>query len=148
ISACGSRLSSNRRIEPAVAVKASERPGRSRVCFVVESGGKRCGSAAGGAPGALAPRLVGGADGASSARAPTAVQAPMNAMTRLMRSERAATSNMDRFSSFLQLPVFWAGILGGNCDSLTLSATDPCDYKGFLLANTDHQCGIMGWWSW
>jgi len=60
MSASGSHLSSNTRIEPAVALKASERPDRSSVCFVVESGGRRCGSAADGDVGdafcALPPR--------------------------------------------------------------------------------------------
>ena len=50
MSACGSPLSSNRRIEPAVAVKASVRPGSTSVCLVVESGGSRCCSAAAGEP--------------------------------------------------------------------------------------------------
>src|SRR5665213_4318647 len=54
MSACGSPLSSNRRIEPAVAVKASVRPGSTTVCLVVESGGSRCCSVAEGAAGALA----------------------------------------------------------------------------------------------
>src|SRR5256885_17030797 len=48
MSACGSRLSLNRRIDPAVAVKASVRPGSASVCLVVESGGSRyCSGAAG-----------------------------------------------------------------------------------------------------
>src|SRR5215469_11643942 len=59
MSACGSPFSSNRRIEPAVAVKASERPGRSSVCLVVESGGSLCCSAVAGDEGALPPRAGG-----------------------------------------------------------------------------------------
>ena len=46
MSACGSPLSSNRRIEPAVAEKSSVRPGSASLCLVVESGGSRCCSAA------------------------------------------------------------------------------------------------------
>ena len=62
MSACGSPLSSNRRIEPAVAVKASVRPGRARVCLVVESGGSRCCSAveASWRAGAAVPALLAG----------------------------------------------------------------------------------------
>src|SRR6266404_2483756 len=55
MSACGSRLSLNRRIDPAVAVKASVRPGSTSVCLVVESGGKRCCSGAAGAFGVAPP---------------------------------------------------------------------------------------------
>src|SRR5579872_3250223 len=83
ISACASPLSSNRRIEPAVAVKASLRPGRSSVCLVTASGGSlRCSAVAAddgglaarppppfGAAGAAAAGVSAGA--ASSARALT-----------------------------------------------------------------------------
>ena len=56
MSACGSPLSSNSRIEPAVAVKASVRPGSASVCLVVESGGSRCCSETGcGVRGVAAP---------------------------------------------------------------------------------------------
>ena len=56
MSACGSPLSSNSRIEPAVAVKLSVRPGSASVCLVVESGGRRCCSAAAGGGVAAVPR--------------------------------------------------------------------------------------------
>src|SRR5476649_950969 len=87
MSACASPLSSNRRIEPAVALKDNVRPGSSSVCLVVESGGSRCDSAATGEAGGLPLRAPGppfcadGDDGAgagcagcgkSSARAPAA----------------------------------------------------------------------------
>src|SRR5579871_1509212 len=64
MSACGSPLSSNRRTEPAVAVKLSDRPGRLTVWVVVESGGSRCCSA------------VPGVDGVSAARVPDWVCEP------------------------------------------------------------------------
>ena len=54
MSACGSPLSSNSRIEPAMAVKDSVRPGSSSVCLVLESGGRRCSSATDGAAGVVA----------------------------------------------------------------------------------------------
>jgi len=57
MSACGSLLSSNRRIDPAVALKDSVRPGSSIVWLVVESAGSLCCSAADGEAGALAARL-------------------------------------------------------------------------------------------
>src|SRR6185312_1676867 len=56
MSACGSPLSLNSRIEPAVAVKDNDRPARSTVCWVVESGGSRCCSAAAGLAGVSAAR--------------------------------------------------------------------------------------------
>lgn len=59
MSACGSPLSSNRRMEPAVAVNANVRPGSSSVCLVVESGGRRCYSAADGVLGVWPPRALG-----------------------------------------------------------------------------------------
>src|SRR4029077_2396942 len=85
MSACGSPLSSNRRIEPAVAVKAGVRRGISRLCLVVESGGNLCCSAVACEAGGVLARppppfwadgaadAAGGAGGAASAR--TAVQA-------------------------------------------------------------------------
>lgn len=48
MSASGSPLPSNTRIDPAVAAKLRVRPGRSSVCFVVASGGRRRASAADG----------------------------------------------------------------------------------------------------
>src|SRR6516164_3799535 len=71
MSACGSPLSSNRRIEPAVAVKASVRPGSSSTCFVVESGGSLWSSAAAGdgEPPDRAPPFVGGVPASEGAAA-------------------------------------------------------------------------------
>jgi len=50
-------LSSNKRIEPAVALNDSVRPGNSSLCVVVESAGSLCCSAAAGDAGGLAARL-------------------------------------------------------------------------------------------
>ncbi len=55
MSASGSPLSSNTRIEPAVALKDSVRLGSATDCFVVESGGRRCCSGVDALPAALAP---------------------------------------------------------------------------------------------
>lgn len=73
MSACGSPLSPNTRIEPAVAMKPSVRPDSSTVCGVVESDGRRCSMDHGGlgmpalrASGPLAFAVASGRDGLES----------------------------------------------------------------------------------
>src|SRR5258705_6732378 len=98
MSACGSRLSLNRRIDPAVAVKASVRPGSTSVCLVVESGGRRCCSEAAGefaaalpcspvAPDFCAEGVAAGwgGCGASSARAMAIMKSARSAKTKEAR---------------------------------------------------------------
>src|SRR5215470_11647281 len=131
MSACGSRFSSNRRIEPAVAVNDKVRPGRSSVCLVVESGGSLCCSATAGDAGvavpcaAELPRSPVGADaagpccsgcGGSSAWAPTATLIIRSASN--TRAARSAAIGMAIFSLssyfclLAPLPAFYRGHLG------------------------------------
>lgn len=138
MSACGSPLSSNRRMEPAVAVNANVRPGSSSVCLVVESGGRRCCSAADGVEvfGRRARWDCPSGRPALSPRGATADCRPKRSPSRHRQTEpaqeRRGAAQSNQIASSLPRPgsTFVPATLGAHEACLPRRANDLADNRG------------------
>ena len=117
MSTCGSFLSLNWRIEPAVAEKLSVRPGSETVCLVVESGGSRGRSAVAAAGFAPSPRgcagpagvgavaVAAGAAGGAAFCASASGESEKASRTNAMREQRTAGHDLIVYGFSLLQPL-------------------------------------------